>query len=61
MEKKKAELAEVHRKIGVEKESRTKAIQDLRKEKEQDSYRYTQRNKQLKSKIDEYHEQILHL
>ena len=31
MEKKKSELAEVHKKIGHEKEVRTKMIQDLKK------------------------------
>ena len=61
MEKKKAELAEVHKKIGHEKEVRSKMIQDLKKEREQDSYKYTQKNKQLKSKVDEYHELILQL
>lgn len=38
MEKKKVELADVHRKIGHEKESRTKAIQEVRKSKETLNY-----------------------
>lgn len=56
MEKKKSELGEVHRKIGVDKETRFKAIQELRKTKEQDIYKFTHRSKLLKGKIDEYNE-----
>lgn len=38
MEKKKVELADVHKKIGYDKENRTKAIQDVRKSKETLNY-----------------------
>lgn len=47
----------MHRKIGHEKESRTKAIQEVRKSKETLNYEYNLRIKELKEKIDNLNEQ----
>jgi seryl-tRNA synthetase len=57
MEKKKIELAEVHRKISQEKENRTRAIQEVRKSKETLTYEYNLRIKELKERIDNLNEQ----
>jgi hypothetical protein len=61
MERKKVELAEVHRKIGQEKETRTKAIQDVRKTRETLNYEFGLRIKELKEKIDSLNEQNIQL
>ena len=61
MEKKKVELADVHRRIGAEKEERSKEIQDIRKSQEQKNYEFGLRIKDLKEKIDSYHEANLQL
>ena len=61
MERKKVELADVHRKIGQEKEERTRAIQEVRRLRETYDYEYGLHIKDLKSEIDSLNEQNLQL
>jgi phage host-nuclease inhibitor protein Gam len=61
MERKKVELADVHRKIGQEKEERTRAIQEVRRQRETFDYEYGLKIKDLKSEIDSLNEQNVQL
>ena len=61
MQKKKIELAQVHRKIGQDKEAKLKAIQDLKKSRETLNYEFNLRIKELKGKIDTLNEQNVQL
>ena len=54
-------MGDLHKKIGVEKESKLKSIQLVKKQKDEKVIEYGRRLKELKEKIDHLTEETVHL